>query len=517
MKKAGIKTNGGSGRKAGQLNLESSVRQLRCLYDIVRITGDPDTPLDEPLTEIAGRLPAALQYPALAFGRIALNGKTYATDNYTDTGRKLSADIVVQEKKGGCVEAGYAEAPPVKESALFSKADRLLLDAVAERLGTFIERKQNTEIINTIYQHSPLGIFILQEGKLQYTNAQFQRITGYTPAELLGRELTDLVATGDVAAVRSSTTLTTKGKSPYPGEYRLRHKRGQLKWVVQTVAPIHYQGRPAVLGNVMDITERKYLERKLVEFEELSQMKSDLLSTVSHELRTPLATIKGYSSMILDHYSRLSSGETKDYIKSIDSSSDRLSRLVDNLLDTSRMESGLLKLQKAPTYIPRLLEEAAREASIRSGDHHIVFRPGKPLPKVKVDARRIRQVVDNLIDNATKYSPEGTAVTIAASLTDPELHVSVADQGPGIPAGELGKIFQRMYRIEPGIRPGADGLGLGLYICRQLVEAHGGRIWAESTVGKGSTIHLTLPLLSTAKKTGSLATAGGAKAALLHG
>jgi PAS domain S-box-containing protein len=515
MKKTGIKTNGSSGRKAGWLNLEKSVRQLLCLYDIAHITGDPDTPLDEQLTEIAGSLPAALQYPALAFGRIVLGGKSYATDNYTDTDRKLAADIIVQGKKAGGVAAGYTQAPPVKGAGLFTKADRLLLNAVAERLGAFIERKQSAEFINTVYQNSPLGIYIMQEGKLIYTNARFQRLTGYTQDELTGRELTGLVATGDVTTVRSSTTLTPKAKNPCPCEYRLRNKGGQLKWVVQTVAPIHYQGRPAVLGNIMDITRRKRLERKLVEYEELDRMKSDLLSTVSHELRTPLATIKGYATMILNHYSRLSTDETLDCIKAINNSSDRLSRLVDNLLDTSRMESGLLKLQKDPTDIASLLEEAVREAGVRSGDHHISFAPGQPLPEVNLDARRIRQVVDNLINNAVKYSPEGTEITVTASRTGGELHISVTDQGPGIPAAELGKIFQRMYRHAPKAHSDADGIGLGLYISQRLVEAHGGRIWAESTVGRGSTFHLTLPLEEAARKAGPIARAGREKAALL--
>ena len=183
---------------------------------------------------------------------------------------------------------------------------------------------------------------------------------------------------------------------------------------MQTVSAIQYQGREALLGNLMDITERKYLERKVIEYEELSKMKSDLLATVSHELRTPLSTIKGYSTMMLDYFSKLSPDEKREYLKSIDNSTDRLAKLVDNLLDTSRIEAGLLKLEKAPTSISKLIRQAVAEARVRANKHHIVSMPGKRLPRVNIDARRIRQVLDNLIDNAIKYSPQGTEILISA-------------------------------------------------------------------------------------------------------
>jgi len=121
-----------------------------------------------------------------------------------------------------------------------------------------------------------------------------------------------------------------------------------------------------------------------------------------------------------------------------------------------------------------------------------------------MDSRRIGQVLDNLIDNAFKYSPTGTEITISAQRNGSDLLVSVADQGPGIAAEELEHIFERMYRIEKRLDSGADGVGLGLYICQRLVEAHGGMIWAESTLGRGTTIKFTLPAAARVKRTGQL-------------
>ncbi len=599
--------------------LDRRVKELRCLYDVANISGAPDITLYQRFEEITNLLPRAFQYPDIAFARIAINGREFKSGNCSKTKWRMSADIIVRGEKVGTVEVGYVKAPSNTDNNLFSKEERLLLDAVAERLGIiaehrqieealreseekfskafhsspaifsistlkdgkFIEvndsytnftgysreetigrtsietgnwmfaenrnrmlkllkeegrvrnlevesrhksgevrisqlsaelinigeepcviavvnditeRKQSEELLKTVSFNSPLGIYIVQDDKLQYTNPQFQKLTGYSEKELLGRDLLSLVAIEDSDAVKSSTVFTLQEKNPYPCEYRILNKNGQIKWVLQTVSPIHYQGREAILGNLMDITERKYLERKVIEYEELSKMKSDLLATVSHELRTPLATIKGYSTMMIDYFSKLTSHEKRDYLKSIDHSTDRLAILVDNLLDTSRMEAGLLKLEKAPTSVSRLIRGVATEAGIRDNEHHIVTMLSKKLPKLNIDAKRIRQVLDNLIDNAIKYSPKGTEVVISTRQSSQELLVSIADQGSGIPAEELTNIFDRMYRIEQRLSSGVEGIGLGLYICRRLVEAHGGHIWVESKLGKGSTVYFTLPI-----------------------
>jgi len=222
--------------------------------------------------------------------------------------------------------------------------------------------------------------------------------------------------------------------------------------------------------------------------------------SVSHDLRSPLRSIDGYATMILDYYARFSAAETKMYIESIDNAADRLAKLIDNFLDTSRMDAGLLILEKTRANIAGLIKEAIEEATLLARNHHIVTQIVKSLPRVYIDTKRIRQVLDNLIDNALKYSPAGTEIVISVKKNGQELVIGVADQGRGIPPDELTRIFERMYRIEQRLTSGASGIGLGLHVCRQLVEAHGGRIWAESTLGKGTTIQFTLPLPVTPKR-----------------
>ena len=249
--------------------------------------------------------------------------------------------------------------------------------------------------------------------------------------------------------------------------------------------------------------ERKRAEKRVIEYEELDNLKSNLLSTVSHELRTPLAIIKGYSTMLVDYDRRLGAREKKEHLQSIDRATDRLTELVDHLLDMSRLEAGLLKLDKRPTNISKLIQETAAEAKLRAPGRKIILKLKEGLPMMDSDAKRVRQVLDNIIDNAIQYSDEGTEVVLEAKQMDSELQVSITDQGMGIPTEDLGRVFDRMYRIEQRLTPDMGGIGLGLAIGKGLVEAHGGNIWVESKLGKGSTFRLALPIKNMAEERGN--------------
>lgn len=361
------------------------------------------------------------------------------------------------------------------------------------------ERKQAEELLSTLTDSSPIGIYIVQNGKFQYVNPQVQRLLGRSQEELLGTDSSSYVLPKDTDLVRGNAIRMLKGERVYPYKYRVVNKAGKIKWVMESVTSIQYRGSRAVLGSFMDITQRKQVEKKMFEYEELDRLKSDLLSTVSHELRTPLATIKGYSTMLLDYDRRLKRDEKREHLSSIDRAADRLTELVEHLLDMSRLEAGLLKLERRPTSISKLIKEAVNDAKLRTHNHKMVLNLAKRLPKVNGDARRIRQVLDNIIDNALKYSKEGTEVVVSAQRVRRKLFICVADQGIGIPAKDLERVFDRMYCIEQRLTPQVGGVGLGLAICKGLVKAHGGRIWAVSEPGKGSTFYFTLPIKNKAE------------------
>ncbi len=242
--------------------------------------------------------------------------------------------------------------------------------------------------------------------------------------------------------------------------------------------------------------ERKQAEaaREAENLRELNRLRTELLSNISHELRTPLASIKGFATMLLDYDRRLKRAEKREYLETIDKNTDRMVELIEQLLEMSRLHSGMLAIEQKPTSISRLCQEAIAEAQVRSPTHHIMLDLAGRLPGVNIDARRIRQVLDNLIDNAVKYSQAGTEVTVSARRAEGELLVTVTDRGISIPQKDLPQVFERMFRSRQGQIPAEGGAGLGLSICKGLVEAHGGRIWMESEEGKGTKCFFTLPI-----------------------
>jgi two-component system sensor histidine kinase KdpD len=226
-------------------------------------------------------------------------------------------------------------------------------------------------------------------------------------------------------------------------------------------------------------------------------MKTELLSTVSHELRTPLGSIKGYATTLLTHASKLKKDEQREFLEIIDSEADRLRELIENLLDMSRLEAGVLRIDKDPARLGAVAREVTRKVQLSAPNHTVELVWPAEDPLVNADMRRIYQVVQNLLTNAVKYSPDGGCIILSAHCERRDLVVSVSDQGLGMPAGELDRIFDRFHRVHGESSRVIGGTGLGLAICKGLVDAHGGRIWAESEgEGKGSTFRFTLPLLS---------------------
>jgi signal transduction histidine kinase len=237
------------------------------------------------------------------------------------------------------------------------------------------------------------------------------------------------------------------------------------------------------------------LFRDVTREKELDQMKDQLLSTVSHELRTPLAAIKGFTTTLLREDVRWDEATQRDFLKIIEEETDRLGELIDNLLDMSKIEAGVLRVDREPTQLRNVMREAIDRARRRSEAHWFVVDLPAEFPRVWADVRRIRQVLNNLLENAIKYSPGGGQITVTGEVEGDHVTVSVADSGQGIPPEFLDKIFQRFFQVDAASTRKTGGSGLGLSISKGIVEAHGGKIWAESIPGKGSVFRFTLPLV----------------------
>ncbi|HYO30068.1 MAG TPA: ATP-binding protein, partial [Thermomicrobiales bacterium] len=224
----------------------------------------------------------------------------------------------------------------------------------------------------------------------------------------------------------------------------------------------------------------------------LEESRRELVSWVSHDLRTPLATIKASATSLLDPEVSWTDEARAEFLHAIDEETDRLALLVDNLLDLSKIEGGVLRSERAWYDTSELVADVAARLSAVATAHRLTADVAPDLPLVRFDYVQIRQVLLNLGENAVKYTPPDTAIALAARRVPGAIELSVTDRGPGIDARALPHIFDTFYRGEPSGR--VPGSGIGLAISKGLVEANGGRIWAESWPGAGTAVRFTLPL-----------------------
>ncbi|MDQ6603203.1 MAG: ATP-binding protein [Chloroflexota bacterium] len=233
------------------------------------------------------------------------------------------------------------------------------------------------------------------------------------------------------------------------------------------------------------------LFRDVTKAREAEQLKDDFLSLISHELRTPLTTIQGAAYMLLTQGDDLPLASRDALRVDLINESERLSRMLKNMLALAAYQAGRLHVERDPFLIQPILRQVAQEVRGRYSTHQVMVDVPKRLPPAEGDEELITQAVRNLAENAAKYSPGGGTITLGAEATDALMTVWVRDQGPGIAVAEQARIFQRFHRASTG----AQGMGLGLYLCQRLVEAHGGRLWVESAPGEGSTFRFTLPIV----------------------
>jgi signal transduction histidine kinase len=261
--------------------------------------------------------------------------------------------------------------------------------------------------------------------------------------------------------------------------------------------PDHTHLAEYIAGHIAQLYEHGILITRLSRLEaerQLERLQDDFVSTVSHELRTPLGFIKGYATTLLRENTNWDEVDRREFLTIIDEETDRLKELIDNLLDSSRLQSGTLRMEFQPLRLDTMLKDLPIRA--KSFDEHLTIFVNLEASQLQVqaDPRRLAQVFDNLISNVVKYAP-GSKVNITLSSQDNQAHIEVSDNGPGIPEENLPNIFSRFYRV-PNQDRSVRGSGLGLFICRRIINAHEGEITAESNFGEGTTFHIYLPLMN---------------------
>jgi len=322
-----------------------------------------------------------------------------------------------------------------------------------------------------------------------YSSKSALTFLGYNPEEIKNAASfsPSIVYPGDLERLSDAVTELKRANDDRVRDIEVRAKAGDGSWrwlqVLYIVFTRDRDGSPTQAMSVArDITERK----------ELEQLKDDFIGMVSHELKTPLTVVSGALNVAMT--AGLPEEEKTTLLQDAVWGTDTMADIVDNLLELSRSQSKRLVLQPVALDVGNIIARIIRQSSGKSANHSVVADVPDGLPEIKADLTRIERILDNLVDNAIKYSPDGGEVKVSARREGDNLLVSVSDHGIGIASQDAEKLFQPFSRLDTLSGTAIKGIGLGLVVCRRLVEAHGGKIWVESEMGKGSTFKFTLPL-----------------------
>jgi two-component system, NtrC family, sensor histidine kinase KinB len=431
-----------------------------------------------------------------AAGRAAAEGRsiylpdTSQTPNFIFFDQEVRSLMVVPLRAQGKI-IGTINVDDNQPNA-FGPAQERLLTITAMQIGITIENARlfasmsaEQQQMQAIMQYMADGLMLVDShGTIMTCNSTLAVMLGMHEGQIIGQNIHSPNLSANLANVTASTTYRAR-TGVLAKEVTIDVPRPRTLQVFSTVVVDKYKNPVGEVRVVHDVTRER----------ELDQLKDDFFSTISHELRTPLFSIQGFAQLMLEE-KNLDSETQHEFLSTIQRQAIQLSQMVNNLLDLSKFDEGKLVFEKKPVSMANLINQTVLKLQGFAHQRKVRVTTQLPpsLPMIQGDAQRLEQVLTNLIGNAIKFSETEEKVTITASISATELQVQVKDNGVGIPSEALERIFSRYYQVDDKSERSAMGTGLGLNIAKKVVEGHGGRIWAESAAGQGSTFCFTLPV-----------------------
>lgn len=374
------------------------------------------------------------------------------------------------------------------------------IEILAAQIGRAIERavlvsslRESEENYRVTFESTGSAMVVLaRDGTILDANQEIRKLLGYSREEVVGRKrYMEFVHPEDRELVRRFSLRLLSGEATGPVRYEARTVRRDGR-VINTIINVSVMpGMEKSVASLMDITEKKDYE---LELEARAAQMRDFLDIAAHELRHPATLIEGYATTLAKYGMEMDEETRAGSLAAIIRSAEKLVRVVDDLLDVSRIERGLMSLERGEHAVLPLVRDAVAEMSAR-GDHRRMEITCEEDPGTAwLDPEKFTRLMVILLDNAVKYSPPGSPVDVSLQVNGANVLVSVMDRGEGVPERERNRIFERFYQSEEVLHHSSPGLGLGLYIARRIVEAHGGRIWCDAHEGGGSAFRFTIPL-----------------------
>jgi len=403
---------------------------------------------------------------------------------------------VIVEGQLGC---SYTKDRPVYTRGVFKN---ITAKKIAEK-----KIEESEKRLKTFFRSGPDAVIVINEHQLILEwNPKAEIIFGYTAKEVIGKPLSETIIPHQYreAHKKGMSHFLKTGEGPVLNktiEITALHKKGHEFYVNLSISNVKVEGVWLFIAFLSDITERKKTEEALIRKEAellkvtlLEEKKDEFISIASHELKTPLTTIKAYAQLALTFCTDKYPEPVRQYLSKVDEYASKLNFLINELLDVSRIHAGKLRLTQTEVEIDSFLPELLNSMQQITSNHTLTLEKNEAA-RVTIDTVRLEQVITNLISNAAKYSPGKEKIIINSVKKDSTIVISFKDFGIGIPNDKISKIFDRFYRVDE-LSKDYSGLGIGLFISSEIIKQHGGKIWAESIEGKGSTFYFSLPVIN---------------------
>ena len=482
--------------------LAERVKEQSCLYDVATILRDGERSLEERLSAVVDRIPPGWQHPEATVGRLVMGGREFTSGAWPEEGPTLSAPVETAEARVGRLEVRYRDERPEEDIGPFLEEERRLLEEIADRIGAELAQFEAyreleeteerlrllTENVDAVLYHWDTSV---DPPGFLYVSSAYEGIWGRPVEELYDEPMAFVEAMVPEDRERFREIVDDRWSSPIEVTYRIRRPDGSVRWIRDQSFPVEAEegGGSRLIGLAEDVTEQKRLERRL------RQSNRDLEQfayVASHDLQEPLRMVSGYLQLVDERYGDRLDEDGREFIDYAVDGALRMKKMIADLLDYSRVSTrgeepapvdAGSTLDQALTDLGVLIEEAGAE----------VIRD--ELPTVMADENQLVRVFQNLVANALRHGGEGVRVEVTTERDGDRWRFSVADDGPGIPAEQHARIFEIFESLQ---RPdGQQSTGIGLAVCRRIVERHGGRIWVESEPGEGATFHFTMPAVGT--------------------
>lgn len=481
--------------------LDERIKELNCLYSISSLIDRRNLSLKETIQGIVDLIPLAWQYPGITSARIVFNDQIFKTKNFQVTAWKQASDIIVHGEPQGALTVCYLEKRPELDEGPFCIEERALIDAIAERLGRVIERKQaerslleSEKRFRDLVENSMIGILIIQDGQVVYENPEQERLWGPLP-EGFDFSNNKNIHPEDAEKVKQVYRNLFSGKAKkididfrfYPTSKR--NHQSDMRWVHCRASLLEYRGKEAMLVNMMDITRAKELEHLLIVQDKMASL-GRVAAGIAHEIRNPLSGINIYINTLEKLYDK---GENPKQIKAIytqlQSASRKIESVIRRVMDFSKPSEPKFILANINTPIKEAIKLTA--VTLRKSGVIIDSTLAQEPKKCRIDPQMIEAVIFNLITNAVdamKNMDGQKQIRLATSEEKSNILIKVSDSGPGVPPHMRDKIFNPFHTTKP------DGTGIGLSLCYRIIADHSGSIRVHNSQWGGAEFVIEIPV-----------------------